>query len=203
MKTYDDVYRESGYYWGKEPNDLCKRTLDFFPAESRDGKTLIDLGCGEGRDVVRFARNGISVTGVDASAEGLKKAEGWLKEEGLTAELVKGDINTFSFDMKYDFIYSSGSLTFSAPGKRDSLFSKFRENTSDGGVNAFNVFVEKPFLQDAPDWGEDESYFRSGDLMAAYWDWEILYAGEETFDCSSSGKPHRHAMDTIIARKPL
>lgn len=37
--------------------------------------------------------------------------------------------------------------------------------------------------------------------MGYYWDWEILYCTEEIFDCMSSGIPHKHAVNRIIARR--
>jgi tellurite methyltransferase len=37
--------------------------------------------------------------------------------------------------------------------------------------------------------------------MSYYWDWEILHCEEEIFDCTSSGVPHRHVVDRIIARR--
>lgn len=52
------------------------------------------------------------------------------------------------------------------------------------------------------DWGVDEFFYRSGELLAYYWDWEILHVTEVVFDCGSGGIPHRHAMDVVIARKP-
>jgi tellurite methyltransferase len=37
--------------------------------------------------------------------------------------------------------------------------------------------------------------------MSYYWEWEILYGTEEIFDCTSSGVPHKHAVNRIIARR--
>jgi tellurite methyltransferase len=62
--------------------------------------------------------------------------------------------------------------------------------------------VEKPYLPVPPDWGEDERFFRSGELLAFYWDWEIVEFEEVEFGCASGGVPHRHAMDVLIARRP-
>jgi tellurite methyltransferase len=61
--------------------------------------------------------------------------------------------------------------------------------------------VEKPFIDKAPDGEESSFYYKSGELMNYYWDWEILFCTEEIFNCMSSGIPHKHAVDRIIARK--
>jgi len=68
-------------------------------------------------------------------------------------------------------------------------------------LNVFNVFVEKPFIEPAPDWGNDEYFYRSGDLLNYYWDWEIISFQEVIFDCNSSGVPHRHATNIMVARR--
>jgi len=61
--------------------------------------------------------------------------------------------------------------------------------------------VEKPFIPRAPDAEATAYLYRSGELMSYYWDWEILYCVEEIFDCMSSGIPHKHAVNRIIARR--
>ncbi|MCR4392605.1 MAG: hypothetical protein NUV94_07620 [Candidatus Acetothermia bacterium] len=62
--------------------------------------------------------------------------------------------------------------------------------------------MEKPFIPRAPDAEANGHPYRSGELLGYYWDWEILYCTEEIFDCHSSGIPHRHAVNRVIARKP-
>ena len=44
--------------------------------------------------------------------------------------------------------------------------------------------------------------YGSGELMGYYWDWEIVWCTEETFDYTSSGEPHRHAVNRVIAKPP-
>ncbi|MFX0092666.1 MAG: tellurite resistance methyltransferase TehB, partial [Candidatus Hodarchaeota archaeon] len=69
------------------------------------------------------------------------------------------------------------------------------------GVHAHTVLLEKPFIQKAPDAEDNEYFFKSGEIMKYYWDWEILYIHEEIIDCMSSGIPHKHALNRIMTRK--
>lgn len=89
------------------------------------------------------------------------------------------------------------------PRERTSRIEEFKSWTVPGGINALNAFVEKPYLRPPPEMDRGESRYRSGELMGYYWDWHILDAFEVEFDCNSSGVPHRHAMDVLIARKPM
>ncbi|SHJ72976.1 methyltransferase domain-containing protein [Alicyclobacillus tolerans] len=197
METYDEVYSKPEFYWGQEPNNLCKRAVKLIEAKGK----VIDLGCGEGKDMIHFARNGFDAVGVDLSKPGLQKAEKWAEKEGLQVATVQANINEFNLTAMFDVVYSSGTLTYIVPTLRHDMFMNYKEHTNVGGFNVFNVFVEKPFIETAPDWGTDEYFYRSGDLLSFYWDWEIISFEEVIFDCNSSGVPHKHAMDVMIARK--
>jgi len=61
---------------------------EVLPARGR----VVDLGCGTGRHVVRLARRGLEVTGVDLSQHMLAETAVKLRREGLRAELVRADI---------------------------------------------------------------------------------------------------------------
>lgn len=77
----------------------------------------------------------------------------------------------------------------------------YKEHTNENGINVFSVFVKKPFIKKAPDGEEKAQRWISGELFTYYHDWEIDYCTEEIFDCNSSGIPHRHATNRIVARK--
>jgi tellurite methyltransferase len=199
LETYDEVYSKAEFYWGREPNTLCKQVVELFSADFR-GK-VIDLGCGEGKDIIHFAKNGFEAVGVDLSVPGLQKAQRWAAEEGLVVQTIQANLNDFLLTEMFDVVYSSGTLTYISPSLRKEKFENYKKHTNVGGVNAFNVFVEKPFIETPPDWGTDEYFYRSGELLSYYWDWEIISFQEVIFDCDSSGVPHKHAMDVMIARK--
>ena len=75
--------------------------------------------------------------------------------------------------------------------------------TRHGGINVFTVVVDKPFVPIAPDHENTTYLFKSGELASLYRDWEILHMSEDIIDCNSSGTPHRHVIDSIIAKKVL
>lgn len=61
VTIYEEEYKTPGYYWGTEPNSACYQVLQLMPP-TRPLK-LLDIGCGEGKDAVFFARNGYDVKG--------------------------------------------------------------------------------------------------------------------------------------------
>lgn len=117
MDTYDGVYAQPEFYWGREPNTLCRQVCaQWLP--KRRSPTVVDLGCGEGRDVLQFARCGATVVGVDISPFGLDKMQQWAAEEGLRVDAICADLNTFHLTEPVDVVYSSGSLTYLSPERR-------------------------------------------------------------------------------------
>jgi SAM-dependent methyltransferase len=59
--------------------------------ERRGARTVLDLGCGNGRHTVALAQRGFDVTGLDISRSGLRETRLWLAEEGITAQLLCAD----------------------------------------------------------------------------------------------------------------
>lgn len=107
-------------------------------------------------------------------------------------------------DSEYDIIFSSGVLHFLPQTVREEQRDSLKEHTADAGINAMNVFVQKPFITRAADSTRDEKkrhLWRSGELFGNYHDWFFHTCREEVFDCNSGGTPHKHCMDTLIAQK--
>src|SRR4051812_15528498 len=51
------------------------------------GRAVLDVGCGAGTDLVRFARAGAIVTGVDLSSSAIALARENFAQQGLQADL--------------------------------------------------------------------------------------------------------------------
>ena len=83
------------------------------------GKTLLELGCGAGIDLLRFARGGAIVTGIDLAKSSIDLAAKNLHIQGL-----KGDVrimNGEALDMEsdtFDVVYAHGVLQYTADASR-------------------------------------------------------------------------------------
>jgi tellurite methyltransferase len=73
ITIYEEQYKTPDYYWGTEPNSACYQVLRVMPPVRR--LKLLDVGCGEGKDAVFFARNGYAVTAFDVSDAGIDKTK--------------------------------------------------------------------------------------------------------------------------------
>lgn len=196
---YDARYERPGYYWKTAPSQICFKVLQLLPPDQR--LRVLDIGCGEGRNSVFFARNGYHVTAFDLSAKGVEKTRQLAAEAGVTVDAFVANINQFRPKGPFDVLFSSGVLQYVPPELRKDLLVNYRDNTSPSGLNVFQVFVEKPFVKRAPDAEEAACKWISGEILTYYHDWKIELFAEEVFDCLSGGQPHQHAVNKIIARK--
>ncbi|MFD1174966.1 methyltransferase domain-containing protein [Paenibacillus puldeungensis] len=199
VTIYEEQYQGSDYYWGVEPNSSCYQVLQCIPP-TRPLK-LLDIGCGEGKDAVFFARNGYDVTAFDITDAGLDKTKRLADRAKVHVRVFKADIMDFRLDTSFDILHSSGVLHYIKPEYRNEIFSNYKQFTNVNGVHVFNAFVQKPFIAPPPE-NEPHSYmWSSGELLSHYTDWLIWDSSEIIFDCNSSGIPHQHAMSKIIAKK--
>ena len=74
------------------------------------GKRLLDLGCGDGMELLEFARDGAEVVGVDNSPRQLAAAERAAETLGLSCRLVLADVLRLPEDLQrgeLDIVFSS------------------------------------------------------------------------------------------------
>ena len=199
---YDRRYNTEEYYWGLMPNRMCYDIMKILPPIKP--YRVLDIGCGEGKDAVFFAKCGYAVTAFDLSEQGIEKAKRLAEYNKTEVRFFKADLFDYRPDTEYDIIFSSGCLHFIPPAGRKELCSSLKAHTTNIGINALNVFVQKPFITRSPDSTRDEGKrhpWHSGELFGYYHDWLFHTCKEEIFDCNSGGTPHQHCMDTLIAQK--
>ena len=199
MKDYDSVYDRKDAYWGVKPSTLCFEVVKHLPYDRP--VHLLDVGCGEGRDAVFFARLGCRVTAFDSSLKGVEKTQKLADRNGVNVDVFQADIREFRLTETVDVVFSSGVIHCIPPDIRRDVIENYQTFTKLDGLNAFLVFVEKPFIEKAPDYEHDAQLWRSGELFSMYHDWRFEHCAEDIFNCMSSGVPHQHAVNRLIARR--
>lgn len=197
LLPYSEWYKSDDYYWGTAPSELCINILKIMPPTKP--LRVLDVGCGEGRNSVFFARCGYIVSAFDIAEAGVEKTKRLAEKTGVFVDAFRANIETYRLDKFYDIIFSSGALHYIKPELRDEIVSDYKLHTVADGINVMNVFVEKPYILPAPE--KEKSYlWKSGELLEKYHDWQIVDFSEKEFDCNSSGVPHKHAMNIMISK---
>lgn len=117
--------RYAGTAWPSDPDAALVELAGPLPPGRAD-----DLGCGPGRNAIWLATRGWSVTGVDASAVGLRQAAERAAAAGVELELVQDDIVTYPVE-GVDLIVVA-NLHF-APGERERWFERLGRGLAPGG----------------------------------------------------------------------
>jgi SAM-dependent methyltransferase len=99
---WDERYSAEEYAYGKTPNKFLEENINCIPK----GKVL-SLAEGEGRNAVFLAKQGYSVTAVDASLVGLNKARKLAEESEVAIEFIHADLADYDVgENKWDGIIS-------------------------------------------------------------------------------------------------
>jgi SAM-dependent methyltransferase len=118
------------------------RLVDF---EGYRGKNLLDVGCGAGTDLARFAKGGAIVSGVDLSSSAIALARQNFTQQGLTADLREADGEQLPFgDNTFDFVFAHGVVQYTADDA--ALVSECRRVLKPGGTAVFQVYNRVSWL---------------------------------------------------------
>lgn len=200
VTDYEERYKSEDYYWGVKPSNMCLRILELMPPIK--SLRVMDIGCGEGKDAVFLARCGYEVSAFDVTDTGIEKTKRLAEKANVYVDVFKANILDFRLERNYDILFSSGVFHYIRPELRKEIIENYKQYTEENGLNVFNVFVQKPFIGEAPDKDKSERYnWKSGELFTLYEDWYFESCEERVFDCNSGDVPHKHAMDILLARK--
>ena len=202
VSPYENFYQKEEYFWGVQPSNMCLKVLELLPP-IRPLK-LLDIGCGEGKDAVFFARCGYNVSAFDISEAGLDKTKRLADSARVHVRAFRANMLDYRLDEKYDILFSSGVLHYIKPDLRDEVLANYKDHVNDNGIVALHVFVKKAFITAAPEKEKHISFeWKSGQLFTYFHDWYIEHCTEYVFDCNSSGIPHRHAANRLFARNTM
>lgn len=96
-------------YYKKNPNPVDPSTFAKFTSGFlHPDKSLIELGCGNGRDSVFFANNGINVTAVDQVETEMEYLN--QKYSLYNLDFIADDFTNLTTENSYDYIYSRFTL---------------------------------------------------------------------------------------------
>jgi len=188
--------RTREYVFGTEPSPYARQLAGLVAPGAR----VLELGSGEGRDCVFFARHGLDVTGVDMAEGGVRKARRLADREGVHVRWLQQTLPRLDLAGTFDLVYSCGSLHYVSRADRPALFRLLRERTNPGGYHAHIVFTDRWVYREK---GEVRDDFRPGELAREYAHWELCQRSEGMIPCAQDGRPHEHSVEQLLARRPV
>ncbi len=121
---------------------------DEFLAMMPEKGTVLDVGCGTGRDANVFSKKGCRVTGIDFSVELLSIA----RKTAPLAEFILSDIHHLSFrrDLSFDGVWANASLLHIEKSKIHAVLRRIHQLLRADGVLFLSLKkgVDEAFAQD-------------------------------------------------------
>jgi SAM-dependent methyltransferase len=111
------------------------------------GKTVLEIGCGIGTDLVRFARGGARVTGIDLASTAIDLARKNFEYHGVLdrADLRVADGEAVPFpEASFDVVYGHGVLQYAAHPER--IVAEAHRVLKPGGQAIFMVYNRVSWL---------------------------------------------------------
>ena len=162
----DEVFKQDGkkqFEFDEEVasvfDDMLTRSIPFYDEtralivalvlkEEGDGKNVLDLGSSTARfllDLYSAMSTKMHLCGIDNSKAMLEQAKKKMRAYKAEIELKYGDIITYDYPKKQDFIVANYTLQFIRPIQRGDLVKKIYDALNKGGLF---IFSEKVIFED-------------------------------------------------------
>lgn len=174
--------------------------------QEREKMTILDIGCGSGRNPLYFALSGHDIIALDKNEDAITNIQHIAAQEQLlNIEALVHDLNKpLPFNDKlFDFIYSTVALQFLNPSSIKPLLNTLQTLTSPGGFH-FLVF---PIKAESYTYPERFTYLAEvNELYHFYQDsgWSILEYKEkpgQLHKLDEQGKPKPGIFGHLLAQK--
>lgn len=194
--------------YGNDANELVKKVAKMF----KPGCSILDLGCGNGKDSIYLARSDFDVTPVSISNKSIEDLEELTKKEKLKIKPIKVDVkkpDELSILGNYDVIISMNLLQLLYKDYLDHLIHWMKSHTNPDGYNVIKTFTDIECKK------EDGASYKIPiikgselNLTGRYWDWfrEQYHEGWGNWESHKEEKEnHRHYLISLIAKnkRPL
>lgn len=131
---------KNGWKNGHKPNNHLLNFLKLY----QPGKSILDIGCGDGRHLVIMAMMGYRMTGLELTENGILTTRKKLDDLDLVSHIVKGDFHYLPFkDASFDAIISIQALHYNDWAGATKSFSEISRVLKKGGYFFFRARSDK------------------------------------------------------------
>ena len=109
------------------------------------GRAVLEVGCGAGVDLARFARGGAHVTGIDVATSAIELAKANFSQQRLVGKFGVADGERLPFPASaFDLVYAHGVVQYTPDPRR--LVEECRRVLKPGGTAIFQVYNRLSWL---------------------------------------------------------
>jgi ubiquinone/menaquinone biosynthesis C-methylase UbiE len=147
-RNWDTVYSKN-FMTNWYPNEniirfcarLIQKRLTYDEIEiKRKVNRVLDLGCGNGRHAIYFAREGMHACGIDISETAIEWARDWATRERVSVEFRVGSVTQLPYpDAHFDVVVSHGVLDHISMNDAKQAVSEVARVLPSGGLFYFDL----------------------------------------------------------------
>ncbi|MFD3157245.1 class I SAM-dependent methyltransferase [Haloimpatiens sp. FM7330] len=209
---WEKSYQNTKQLWSSNPDAKLMQYFDLIEKGS-----LLDLGIGEGRNVVPFALTGFNIDGVDISETALERCRKNINKDNLIINLTNCDLT--KYDVKkneYTLIIAANVLNFFKKSDIEIIIKKIKDGLKEDGIIYLSVFstldpqynllkTSKKQIEDNTFYIDERDtykhFFTKEELNKYFSDFELICCCEGVEYDHSHGEPHYHGGIEFMARK--
>ena len=210
--AWEEAYRDVESLWGLKPDYKLAEYADLAPK----GRVL-DLGIGEGRNALFFAKKGYEVEGFDMSQTAIDRCIERAKSSNLKLSAKVADLKVVTLPKEeYSLIIAAWVLNFLKKGEGERIALEMKKALKREGIVYVGTFsIRDPGYERAGKnlevIEENTFYSRKRDLLVHYFtreellsiftDFETIYCAEGIGLDLSHDEPHYHGFIEYIGQK--
>lgn len=108
-------------------------------------KTILEVGCGIGIDLIRFAKKGAKVTGIDLAEQSIDLARKYFKQSNVEGDFKLGNGEALEFeDNSFDVVYAHGVIQYTANAQK--MLDELHRVVRPGGEVIMMVYNKNSWL---------------------------------------------------------
>jgi SAM-dependent methyltransferase len=196
---WDERFAGEDYWFGTEPNAFLARQAP----RLKPGQKALAIADGEGRNGVWLARQGLTVTSIDLTPNGVAKAKRLAQRAGVTLEAIVADLETWVWGPPRLDVMVGIFFQFAGPRFREALFRGMVDVLKPGGLLLIEGYRPEQLAYGTGGPPQVENLYTAELLRAAFADLEILELAEYDAEIHEGSRHHgMSALIDLVARKP-
>ncbi len=167
--------------------------------------SVLDVGCGTGRNLAPFDRPGCALYGFDRDLDAVKVARSrFERHKGDAISIWQADLRTYEAEQTFDLVLCYGVLHFLLRLERLQAYAKLKSWVAPGGLISVVMFNAVTPIPDDLRSLMPEAPSDSQEILTAFEEWSIIRHRSYTYEDSHNAGTtrHTHSIDRLQARKP-